>query len=214
MSDDPSLGAKPRLRIVANSTRAASSQSELGLSGRDVDWSILMARAQSGDGESYRRLLDGITPYLRSLAARRCRTEQDTEDAVQDVLLSLHSIRATYDPDRPFTPWLVAIANRRIIDHMRRQIRRRSHEQPVAREYETFADPAAGGETRVEHRSLEAAVRGLPAGQQQAVRLLKLQELSLKEASSASGLSISALKVATHRALKSLRAALSKGNEL
>jgi RNA polymerase sigma-70 factor (ECF subfamily) len=38
--------------------------------------------------------------------------------------------------------------------------------------------------------------------------LLKLQELSLKEASAVSGLSIGALKVATHRAMASLRRAL------
>ncbi|HEY2968978.1 MAG TPA: RNA polymerase subunit sigma, partial [Casimicrobiaceae bacterium] len=37
-------------------------------SARDLDWSILMARAQGGDGEAYRRLLVAIAPYLRSLA--------------------------------------------------------------------------------------------------------------------------------------------------
>jgi len=45
----------------------------------------------------------------------------------------------------------------------------------------------------------------LPPGQRQALELLKLKEMSLKEASAATGLSITALKVATHRALKSLR---------
>jgi RNA polymerase sigma-70 factor (ECF subfamily) len=45
----------------------------------------------------------------------------------------------------------------------------------------------------------------LPAGQRQAVMLLKLQEMSLKEAAVASGQSVPALKVARHRALKNLR---------
>src|SRR5258708_35732958 len=88
---------------------------------RDVDWSILMARAQEGDRAAYHRLLQEITPYLRSLAARRHRDPNDIEDAVQDVLLTVHSIRQTYDPARPFAPWLVAIANRRFIDRLRRQ---------------------------------------------------------------------------------------------
>lgn len=42
------------------------------------------------------------------------------------------------------------------------------------------------------------------------VRMLKLEELSLLEASAASGMSIASLKVATHRALKKLRAVIGK----
>jgi len=57
---------------------------------RDVDWSILMARAQDGDGAAYHRLLQDIVPYLRSLAARRHRDPNDAEDAVQDILLTIH----------------------------------------------------------------------------------------------------------------------------
>ena len=87
---------------------------------RDVDWSILMARGQAGDAISYRRLLEEISPYLRSVAARCHRNKSDVEDAVQDVLVTVHAIRATYDPMRPFGPWLLAIANRRIVDRLRR----------------------------------------------------------------------------------------------
>jgi RNA polymerase sigma-70 factor (ECF subfamily) len=53
--------------------------------------------------------------------------------------------------------------------------------------------------------ALEHAIRALPAGQRQAIELLKLREMSLKEASAATGTSVSALKVATHRAMLSLR---------
>ena len=52
------------------------------------DWSRLMARAQDGDRQAYRRLLDGITPYIRSLAGRCFRQPTDVDDAVQDVLLT------------------------------------------------------------------------------------------------------------------------------
>lgn len=213
MTDESGHARTPRLRLVAGGADPSAQPPSVSLSGKDVAWSILMARAQTGDADSYRRLLEEIAPYLRALASRRCRTPHDVEDAVQDVLVTIHSIRATYDPSRPFAPWLVAIANRRIVDHLRRQIRRRAREQPMGNESETFADPAANSDETADHRVLESAIDALPPGQQQAVRLLKLQELSLKEASAASGLSIAALKVATHRALKSLRDALSKGNE-
>jgi RNA polymerase sigma-70 factor (ECF subfamily) len=164
-----------------------------------------MARAQEGDRASYHRLLQEITPYLRSLATRRHRDPGDIEDAVQDVLLTVHSIRQTYDPARPFAPWLVAIANRRFIDRLRRQGRTRNREIPLTAEHETFCEPQANLEESPDRYELEGAVSDLPPAQQQAVRLLKLKEMSLKEAAMVSGMSITSLKVNAHRALKSLR---------
>ena len=172
---------------------------------------MLMARAQSGDREAYRRLLMEITPYLRALAARRHHDPRDAEDAVQDILLTLHAIRHTYDPGRPFAPWLVAIANHRLVDRLRRQGRLRARETAPLPEPETFAADAANlSEKALQRRDLEAAVAQLSPGQRQAIRLLKLEERSLREAAVLSGMSIAALKVATHRAIKRLREILGK----
>ncbi|HUA55453.1 MAG TPA: sigma-70 family RNA polymerase sigma factor [Candidatus Sulfotelmatobacter sp.] len=173
-------------------------------------WGALMARAQGGDQAAYRRLLTEITPYLRSIAARYHRSREDVEDTVQDVLLSVHAIRHTYDPARPFGPWLATIADRRALDRLRRRLRQAGRETALEPEHETFAAVAANGDTGGADGGLEAAelaraMARLPPGQRQALELLKLKELSLKEASAATGLSITALKVATHRALKSLR---------
>jgi RNA polymerase sigma-70 factor (ECF subfamily) len=172
----------------------------------DLDWSLLMARAQGGDRDAYRRLLEAIVPYLRSLVLRHQRNFADVEDAVQDILLTLHAIRHTYDPARPFTPWLVAIARRRIVDRLRRQMRFASREVVLDPGHETFAAPGSNlQEAAWNRRTLRKAMDRLPAGQRQAVMLLKLQEMSLKEAAVASGQSVPALKVARHRALKNLR---------
>jgi RNA polymerase sigma-70 factor, ECF subfamily len=196
-------GRGPSLRLVGkdDAGRLGDSASVT----RDVDWSILMARAQEGDRAAYHRLLLEITPYLRSLAARRHRDPSDLEDSVQDVLLTVHSIRQTYDPTRPFAPWLVAIAYRRFVDRLRRQGRTRNRETPLTAEHETFCEPAANLDERPEGRELEGMVNNLPPAQQNAVRLLKLKELSLKEAAAVSGMSITSLKVNTHRAMKNLR---------
>jgi RNA polymerase sigma-70 factor (ECF subfamily) len=173
---------------------------------RALDWSILMAHAQAGEQDPYRRLLEEVAPFVRSIAAKHHRDTRDIEDCVQDVLLTVHAIRHTYDPKRPFGPWLVAIANRRITDRLRRRGRLASHETPLGEEHETFSDPAANHqETTATARTLEQAIERLPQRQREAIRLLKLQQMSLKEASAASGMSITALKVATHRAMKRLR---------
>jgi RNA polymerase sigma factor (sigma-70 family) len=165
-----------------------------------------MARAQGGDRNAYRRLLEDITPYLRSLAARRFQNRGDVEDAVQEVLLTVHTIRHTYDPARPFGPWLVAIAHRRIVDGLRRQGRSRAREASLEAEHETFASPQANmDETVSDGRVLRDAIERLPSGQRDAIRMLKLKEMSLKEAAAASGKSVAALKVATHRGLRNLQ---------
>jgi len=169
-------------------------------------WSRLMGRAQAGDAGAYVELLRQISPFIRVLAARKLPPDQ-VEDLVQDVLLSLHRVRQSYDPARPFTPWLAAIASRRIIDALRRKIRRESRELFDETAYETFADPAANKETDAgETTQLVASlVESLPKTQREALELVKLKEMSLAEASAVSGQSVGALKVSVHRAIKTLR---------
>lgn len=178
---------------------------------RDRQWSAWMRAAQAGDQLAYRRLLHDVLPVIRrQLQARWRRTGLDSdgfEDVVQEILLTLHQVRHTYDPDRPFGPWLGAIMRFRLTDALRRQGRRLRREVAVEQLPETFGPDAA--KTHQDHRDDLASVRQeidrLPAGQRQAVELLKLRELSLKEASAASGLSVAALKVAAHRAYHHLR---------
>ncbi len=170
------------------------------------DWSALMVKAQAGDAIAYRTLLSAITPYLRALARRSGLAGDDVEDGVQDVLLTLHSVRHTYDPARPFGPWLVVIARNRLTDRRRSRARVSNREIELTEFHETFAtDESNLLEAASDARRLHAIIADLPAGQRQAVEMLRLRELSLKEAAAASGQSETALKVALHRAVKRLR---------
>jgi len=163
-----------------------------------------------GNGAAYRTLLIGITPYLRAIASRAHRNPSDAEDTVQDVLLTLHAVRHTYDASRPFKPWLAGIARHRVIDRLRALGRASAREVALELELEHGAFPAAEtNETfSFEAQDLHAAIGSLPPGQRQAVTLLKLQEKSLKEAAAVSGMSVGALKVATHRGIAALRTLL------
>jgi RNA polymerase sigma-70 factor (ECF subfamily) len=119
----------------------------------------------------------------------------------------LHTVRATYDPDRPFTPWLLAIVRNRLADGARRYARRAAHEVQLGDSDVTFEGTAANTDHEGfgDPEALARAIRALPRGQREAIEMLKLKELSLKEAAAATGSSIGALKVATHRALSALR---------
>ena len=175
----------------------------------------LMAAAQAGDGVAYATLLESVVPRVRQAVWRQrgFAGAEAVEDLVQDVLLSLHVARATYDPGRPFIPWLMAIVRHRLGDGARRYVRQAAHEVAVDDLAVTFADTATNTlEEQVgDPRALKEAVATLPPGQRQAIELLKLQELSLKEAAAATGVSSGALKVATHRAMSTLRRKLTGG---
>lgn len=176
-----------------------------------------MRASQAGDAAAYLDLLQAITPRVRRIVARQrgFAGPEDVEDLVQDVLLSVHAVRATYDPGRPFMPWLLAIVRNRLVDGARRYGRTAAHEVHIDESDVTFSDPATNPdqETFGDLETLHGAIRSLPAGQRQAIELLKLREMSLKEAASASGSSVGALKVATHRAMTALRRALGGESE-
>ena len=171
-----------------------------------------MRAAQAGDRNAYTALLGALAPLVKATVRRRFGflQSQDIDDLVQDVLLSVHAARATYDPARPFLPWLMAIARNRMADGARRYARRAAHEVVSEQPPETF--PAEDANMAVNRygdaEALAQAMTELPQGQRQAIELMKLREMSLKEAAAATGTSVGALKVSVHRGISALRKAL------
>jgi RNA polymerase sigma factor (sigma-70 family) len=168
-----------------------------------------MQSAQDGDGEAYAVLLHEVASLLRTIVGRRLRTVQrpDIEDLVQDILLSLHQARATYDPAQPFMPWLMAITRHRVADGARRYARRTSNEV-VCDAFPELAASAERARRDPEQHALARAMAQLPFRQQQAIELVKLREMSVGEAAALTGTSVGAIKVAVHRGLAALRRAM------
>ena len=102
-----------------------------------------MAAAQGGDALAYQALLRACVPFAAAAARRHGVPPDRVEDVVQDVLLTVHRARATYDPQRPFLPWLRAIAQRRAIDALRRRYRLAANE--VQDDDATLAYPDGAG---------------------------------------------------------------------
>lgn len=169
----------------------------------------LMGQAQDGDAVAYAALLRECLPLIRRLARQNGIRPDTVDDVVQDTLLTIHKARHTFDPARPFTPWLRAIVQRRGVDVMRRMGRHGAREIHLPETYEAHPDPGVSADQHIEERGqadrLVAAVAQLPPGQREAMEHLGLQERSLAEASALTGRSVGALKVNLHRALKSLR---------
>ena len=106
----------------------------------DLRRSAQMAAAQAGDRAAYEALLRDCVPLIRAVAQRRGMAANYVEDVVQDVLLTIHRARQTYDPNRSFTAWLRTIADRRAVDLMRRIGRQHAREVHAPLDFESFAD--------------------------------------------------------------------------
>lgn len=171
-----------------------------------------MRLAQAGDTAAYSRFLSEILPVLRGTVYRRWRSPQDVEDIVQDILMSVHSVRHTFDPSRPIMPWLMTITARRIADAARRSSSRVANETTVETMPETFsgADTKSTQDTSDDQEAIQIALASLSDGQREAIQLMKLQGLSVQEAAERTGKSVPALKVTVHRAIKAMRASLQR----
>lgn len=174
----------------------------------------LMRRAQQGDAHAYRELLDNVALRMRRLVRHRAPwlQPQDIEDIVQDILLSLHQARETWDPARPFLPWIIAIARARLGDHARRYMRRIAIDVAEADLAETFCDlrTNTNADNVVNLLAVQKAMQGLSKVEKQAVELVRLREMTMAEAAEASGSTIAALRVAIHRAKRKMKAVLLK----
>ncbi len=80
--------------------------------GRDTDFTILMTRVQAGDSAAYHRLLEEVAHRLRCSGCLE-NDQHDAELVLRDILLTVHALRQTYDPSRPFELWLTNIASDR-----------------------------------------------------------------------------------------------------
>ncbi len=166
-------------------------------------WGELMAAAQAGHAAAYRRLLDEVRHWLKGFYARRLPPAM-VEDAVQDTLIAIHEKRHTYDPERPFKPWLMAVARYKWIDRLRSMSRSRTEELPEEIAVEDHESSVTSSVV------LARLMTELKPAQAEAIRLVKIEGFSVEEASERTGQSGSLIKVNIHRGLARLAAIVQK----
>jgi len=161
-----------------------------------------MTDGLDGDAVAHAALLRALVPLLSSFYRRRMRgAEDDVEDLVQETLIAVHTRRATYDRERPFTAWLYAIARYRMIDHFRRRKISVSIEDVetilVVEGFETSANA---------QMDVDRLLAGLSPKQARAIRDTHIDGLSIAEAASSARIGESDVKISVHRGLKALAA--------
>jgi len=178
-----------------------------------------MARYAGGDDAAFATVYAAVAPRLLRFLRRRMRDQASVPDLAQEVLLQVHRGRATFAPGSAVVPWVLAIARRQLVDAYRRAPR----ETPADIDFEVAGAAAlraspmlarcpASGEDVVAAKEiavrLGSAFTRLPAPQRAALELVKGQGLSLVDAASALGTTVTGVKLRAHRAYRTLRAEL------
>ncbi|MBI1251623.1 MAG: sigma-70 family RNA polymerase sigma factor [Alphaproteobacteria bacterium] len=162
----------------------------------------LMLAGISGDSAAHRAFLAESAALLRAFFRNRLRgAPEDAEDLVQDTLIALHTKRDAYDPAYPITAWIYAIARYRLIDHVRRNKRRGGVHLPLEDGDALAAEDHDAAEARHDAATL---LDRLPQKQRDAIRLVKLEEKSVRETAAELGISESDVKISVHRGVKAL----------
>jgi RNA polymerase sigma-70 factor (ECF subfamily) len=167
----------------------------------------LMLRGLDGDAMAYRDLLAEVSRLLRAYYARRLGgAAAEAEDLTQEVLIAVHSRRATFDRAQPFTAWLYAVARYKLIDHLRRRKVRAA--VPLDDALGLFTPDES--EAATASGDIDTLLAHLPPKQSAAIRYVKVEERSVAETAKLTGMSEGAIKVSVHRGLRALAARVRK----
>jgi RNA polymerase sigma-70 factor (ECF subfamily) len=165
----------------------------------------LFLRAIEGDAPAYRTLLIALGAHLRAYYRKRMtQWPDDVEDLVQEALLAVHNSRHTYKPEQPFTAWLHTIARSKLVDLLRSRARPEARNDPLDDVLGLIAESAEDAADA--RRDLDRLLQTIPERYRRALVMTKLEGASVAQASSAIGMSESAVKVGIHRSLKALAA--------
>lgn len=167
----------------------------------EADLKSLMIGSLEGDAAAHRALLRALVPLLHAFYRRRVGNGEDVEDLVQETLIAVHTRRATYDRERPFTAWLYAVARHRMID-----LSRRRRQMLPIEDVESILAIEGFEEATNARVDIDRMLEALSPKQARAIRDTHLNGHSVAEAAAGAGIGESDVKVSVHRGLKALAA--------
>lgn len=169
----------------------------------------LMKQALNGDQRAYAEILQETSRFLRPFLAKRLSFTNEPDDLLQEILISIHKARHTYDGNRPYKPWVYAIARFRLQDYLRTHYADQLHHADDIFELENYLHENVT-ETVISYESISGEIGKLPQKQAAILQLMHLEGYTAKEVAEKMGMNESAVKVAAHRAYKVLRKKLER----
>lgn len=183
----------------------ADSRGSAPLSKRSgAELSILMRAALDGDDGAYSELLKQLPLLLRIVFRGKFGkygiSVSDQEDIIQDVLIAIHVRRVQWDSTMPLLPWVFAITQNKIIDEVRRRVRRRELDLRYLPTKDIQEETAAINAVHDVDRILKI----LPPRNRKVVSSVRIEGYSAREVAQQLGISEVAVRILLHRSLQGL----------
>ncbi len=183
------------------SVRGADPEAELGL--------LMVGYLEGRLDALYAALAGRLRGYLYSL----CRDASLADDLVQDTFMQLHRSRRTYEPGRPVTPWVFAIARHVFLMHRRSTGRRLRFQDALLAETLRTDQPRDDAAALVDGDEVRRALRQVPADQRQAVLMHHVEGRSFAEIAARLGIRVNAAKTRAFRGMKKMRETLKRSRD-
>lgn len=170
---------------------------------------VLARRVQQGERAAFEVIARRYLRPVHAVAASYLGERADVEDAAQETFLRALESIDTFDPERPFAPWLYQIARNVARNHLK--WRRRHPVEPLnggAMLADEQRSPAAGAERSEIRVLVAAAIETLPEQRRTAFRLADMEGYPATEVARIMGLSSGAVRAHIHHARRDLRARL------
>ncbi|MCU0494385.1 MAG: sigma-70 family RNA polymerase sigma factor [Chloroflexaceae bacterium] len=168
-----------------------------------------VAQTLAGNQSAFAQLVNRYTGAVFNQAYRMLNNAAEAEDAVQEIFLRAYTRLASFQPERRFVTWLLAIGSNYCIDQLRRRRQQWLSLDDVAFWLPSDRPGPERSALQRERRDLiQEALQGLPDTYRMAAVLRFWHDLSYQEIAEALNLTESAVKTRLHRARAMLTTAL------
>ena len=182
-----------------------AAKNDMGPDATEAELCAQMQAYLDGRIEAFDALYAAFAGRLRGYLLSQCRDATLADDLLQETFLQMHRSRRTYQPGRPVTPWVYAIARHVYL------MKRRSAGRRVRFEERLVADARSGDvvhdalDTMAERDAVRRALRDVPADQRQALLMHHVEGWSFHEIAARLGIRVNAAKTRAFRGMKRMR---------
>lgn len=165
----------------------------------------LMQHYLGGRIDAFDGLYDALASRLRGYLLSLCRDAALADDLLQETFVQTHRSRRTYQPGRPVTPWVFAIARHVYLMNRRSTGRRLRLEERFASEVRASDVPHDDVRTLADADRVRRALRGVPADQREALVMHHVQGWSFADIAARLGIRVNAAKTRAFRGMRRMR---------
>lgn len=177
----------------------------------------LLQRILGGDKDAFAELVQRYYKNIYNLAYRMTGNREDSMDVTQEVLLRVYRAIRSFDPEKPFLPWVYRITWNICADRGRKIGRTPREDSIDDNEMESIKlrsqepGPDRSYEKKELKEVLDSAIARLPEGYRELVVMFHVDGLSIKEISDITGMKDTVIKNRLYRGRQMMRKMLESG---